>query len=224
MPVARDITGQRYGRLTAQRFVGHVRVGSQKKRLWRMLCDCGKTVDLPYSAFSSGTTRSCGCLLKERITKHGGYKSAVYKVWHAMIERCRNPNNAAWADYGGRGIQVCDRWERFAAFRDDMGPRPPKGTLERIDVDGGYTPENCRWATAKEQANNRRNNSRISFGGRTLTISQWAEETGLSKTCIIYRLGAGWPLDRCLTQPADRRIQDRVKPRRRIPEVVTRPT
>lgn len=154
-------------------------------------------------------TRSCGCLLRETITKHGGYKSPVYSVWHAMVTRCRSPNDPSWPDYGGRGIRVCDRWLDHGAFLADMGQRPPGHTLERIDVNGHYEPGNCRWATPMEQANNRRNNRLITYEGQTHTVAEWARRVGLTKGCLLHRLCVGWPIERALTQPADRRIQQR---------------
>jgi hypothetical protein len=201
---ARDVTGARYGRLTAVRFVGSRRVGSQSKRFWLLRCDCGAEVERPYSAFASGTTSSCGCLLKQAITRHGGYMTPEYNVWHAMLERCRNPRNPAWDDYGGRGIAVCGRWQHFEAFRSDMGVRPPGGTLERIDVDGNYEPGNCRWASAQEQANNRRNNRVIAHAGAKRTLAEWARFAGISTSCLRHRLSSGWPMDAALAHSADR--------------------
>ncbi len=210
MPTARDVTGHRFGRLTAVRFLGNRRVGSQSKRFWLMRCDCGAERELAYSAFASGATASCGCLLRETITKHGASGTQTYRVWHAMIQRCRNPQDPSWADYGGRGITVCDRWRDYAVFMGDMGPRPRGATLEREDVDGGYSPENCRWATPREQANNRRTNRLVTYQGATRTLADWARAVGLRKGCLQQRIAAGWPVERALTQPADRSRQHRV--------------
>jgi hypothetical protein len=204
MPKSIDYTGETFGRLTVEAFVGNRRVGTQSKRFWRCRCQCGTVIERPTSAFTTGNTSSCGCLLHDSITKHGGYLSAVYKVWHAMIERCRNPGDPSYSDYGGRGIRVCDRWQDFAAFRNDMGPRPARGMLERKEVNSNYEPDNCRWATPLEQANNRRNNRRITYAGETKTMADWAREKGLSKGCLKHRLDSGWNIERALSAPADR--------------------
>ena len=151
-----------------------------------------------------GTTRSCGCLLRDTIVRHGGYRSALYKIWHAMLDRCRNPAHQEFRNYGGRGITVCQRWLDFANFRADMAPRSRGGMLDRVDVNGIYEPGNCRWATALEQANNRRNNRRLTHNGETLTVATWARRLHVSKNCILYRLQAGWTVARTCTTPANR--------------------
>ena len=204
MVAAIDLTGRRFDRLAVIRFAGHGKQGKQTVRLWECLCDCGAIKVASYSALTNGNTRSCGCLLREAITKHGGYKDQVYRVWHAMLERCRNPNNQAWKDYGGRGIRVCDRWHDYSNFIADMGARPEGGTIDRIDVNGDYTPENCRWATQAENANNRRNNRLIEYAGETATLSQWAKRYSLHKGTLRHRLDNGWPFHLAITTIPDR--------------------
>jgi hypothetical protein len=124
----------------------------------RARCECGTDALIPFGQW--GVTRSCGCLKREttiaRSTKHGMADSSEYDIWAAMIQRATNPKNARYADYGGRGIGVCERWLEFANFYADMGPRPDGRSLDRTDNDRGYSPENCRWATASEQRLNRR--------------------------------------------------------------------
>lgn len=202
-----NMIGMRFGRLFVVAESGRRKVGGQMKRIVECRCDCGATVVAISAQLRNGNTKSCGCLNRDAVTKHGDYKSPVYKVWHAMIERCRNPRNEAWKDYGGRGISVCERWREYANFRADMGARPIGGTLERVDVNAGYSPENCRWATQRDQANNRRNNRLVTIDGVTKTAAEWARAAGLSKSCVLYRLGAGWPAWEAVSLPSDRRRQ-----------------
>lgn len=115
-----------------------------------------------------------------------------------MMTRCHNPNATNFHRYGGRGIKVCARWSVFEHFLADMGERPVGKTLDRIDNDGNYEPENCRWATAEEQMNNCSINSHIDFAGRRQTVSQWAREIGICERALRYRINAGWPLERAL--------------------------
>lgn len=136
----------------------------------------------------------------EAKTTHGQSKTPVYKVWHAMRQRCEDSSVKNYADYGGRGIKVCERWGRFENFIADMGPRPDGMSLDRIDNDGDYEPSNCRWATRTEQNRNSRRNKSLSFGGETLCIAAWAEKTGIDEASIRQRLAAGWPIERTLTE------------------------
>jgi hypothetical protein len=133
---------------------------------------------------------------------HGKWKTPEFGIWLRMLDRCRNPNRRAYHRYGGRGITVCDRWHSFAAFLEDMGERPSsKHTLDRIDNEAGYSPENCRWATWKEQQQNRSNNHRLTFQGETLCLSEWAQRVGIKKTTLQERLYRGWSVERALEEP-----------------------
>jgi hypothetical protein len=154
--VRRELSGQKFGRLTVMAYVG--------SSLWRCRCECGVIKSAPANSLTSGRTRSCGCLHREaaRITgstigvTHGETGTPTYTCWAAMIRRCYNPNAVQYRHYGGRGIKVCTRWKSYVNFRDDMGRKPDGLSLDRIDVDGDYCQENCRWATALMQTRNRR--------------------------------------------------------------------
>ena len=125
-----------------------------------------------------------------------------YDAWQAMRQRCYNPKHLHYDDYGGRGIKVCDRWlgtDGFKNFYNDMCPRPENTTLDRVDNDSDYSPDNCRWATKTEQANNRRNNVRLCYDGKCMTIPQWAREVGISVHTLKTRVRRGMPLERALS-------------------------
>ena len=128
--------------------------------------------------------------------------SPEYRIWKGMIQRCTDPHRKAYRNYIGRGIKVCERWKSFSLFFADMGPKPtPKHTIERINNEGDYEPTNCRWATAKEQSRNRRNNHKLSLNGVTLIVSQWAEKLSVHPDTLNHRLHRGWSDERTLTQP-----------------------
>lgn len=199
----KDLTGQRFGRLRAVAFDG-TRHG---KTWWLCVCDCGSEKVVAYGHLTFALVRSCGCLRKENaratMTTHGGAGARWYSIWCGMMGRCHNPNSARFHRYGGRGITVCDRWYDPSAFYEDMGDPPAQMSLERIDNDVGYSPENCRWAGVKEQNNNRKDTRRITFNGETMSATAWGERLGITKATMYWRLRA-WPLERALTEPARR--------------------
>ncbi len=146
---------------------------------------------------------------KKAATKHGLYRDPAYTVWVSVRYRCLNPKCPEYARYGGRGIKICDRWlESPEPFIRDMGPRPSLAHgIERIDNDGNYEPSNCRWATMKEQCNNRSSNVLITFQGRTMNIAQWATELGISATNIRQRLQKyNMPLDLAMSKTSLKRL------------------
>lgn len=202
VPPAPDLIGKRFHRLTVIQ-----RLPTKRRRAyWRCRCDCGAFTDVPTDALRSGNTKSCGCLKSERTsqrnTTHGMSNTRVYRVWCHMLGRCQNLTDQDYADYGGRGIEVCDRWKSFENFYADMGDPPPGRTLNRIDNEGHYDPDNCEWSTSTEQARNKRNNRIITWNGRTQTLPAWAEETGIPYHTLKARLFVlKWPVEEALTTP-----------------------
>jgi len=198
-----DITGQKFGRLTVlflckERKNGH--------RVWCCQCECGKITFPKGIQLYSGRTQSCGCYGREQVSKrnrtHGGSRTRLYDVWIHMIQRCHNPDNKQYKDYGGRGIYVCERWRMsFAAFWEDVGDPPEGMQLDRTDNDGGYTPTNWRWATRRTNTNNTRRNRRMEWRGETHTMSEWSRITGIVLQTLYKRMNAGWTKDEMFTVP-----------------------
>lgn len=199
-----QLENQRFGRLTV---VEEVK-SRGKHRLWLCKCECSNTKIVYQTHLISGNSQSCGCLQKEivselsreRATTHNMYGTKIYAVWNNIKMRCNNPHNENYKYYGERGIRVCDGWREFEPFKEWAFNNGYKDglTIERIDVNGNYEPSNCRWATVKEQMNNKRNNHFITHKGKTQTIAQWAEELGISRHTIDTRLSRGWSEERAL--------------------------
>lgn len=146
-----------------------------------------------------GKFRSCGCLNAERIFKHGMSRTKVHAVWRMMFQRCENPSNDAYKNYGARGITVDPSWRDFPTFLADMGQPPDGYTIERKNNEGPYSKANCVWASMKQQQNNKRNNRLITYAGKTQNLSQWAAEIGISVSALSMRINRyGWPLERAL--------------------------
>lgn len=171
------------------------------------LCVCGKTTSASVYDLHTGNHKSCGCLWKEvnakltraRLTTHGMSKTPTYNCWNAMRARCLVVSDANYASYGGRGIKVCEAWSLFSQFLTDMGKKPSGMSLDRIDVDGDYEPGNCRWATPKQQVDNRRITQFLTISGETKPLSTWAAEFGLKPNTIRYRVRSGWPMEKVLS-------------------------
>ncbi len=199
--------GKKYGRWTV---VAFSHTGERNRRFWLCRCQCGTERAVIGTTLTCGRSRSCGCIAADFLTKHGFCRvacvSPAWRTWSAMIQRCYNPRNNEFANYGGRGIAVCERWrDAFTNFLSDMGEKPPGLSIERIDNNGNYEPGNCRWATQKEQSRNMRKNVFFSYGGTSLIIQDWSEKTGIKTGTISKRLSRGWTFDKAITTPVDTR-------------------
>ncbi len=151
MSTAKNLVGLTFSRLTVEERAGTTSYG---KALWKCKCDCGNFVVAATGSLISGNTNSCGCLFKDRITKHGGYKKSSYNSWRAMVRRCTIPTDKDYPRYGGRGVSVCPAWMDYRNFAVDMGEPQGDETLDRIDPYGNYESSNCRWASLQTQARN----------------------------------------------------------------------
>lgn len=179
-------------------------------RYWLCRCDCGTERVVRQHQLTSGHSHSCGCRKREnvgraaraRLTTHGMSESPEYNIWRLILDRCINPKSRAYANYGGRGISICDQWRHsFEEFFAAVGRRPkPELTIERIENNRGYEPGNVRWATRSEQANNKRTNRRITWRGETRNVSEWAKFCGFKSQTLERRLWRGWSIERALTE------------------------
>lgn len=201
--------GHRFGRLT----VISEAPASKGGRRWNCRCECGGEITARSGDLRRGKYVSCGCAKKERVATYrgqqithgatiGGKESPEFTVWMKMRDRCGNPNSPAYRYYGGRGITICERWQSFAAFLEDVGARPSAAhTLDRLENDRGYDPGNVRWATHTEQQRNRRDNVRLTLNGETKCLVEWAEEAGLKVVTVQTRLRRGWSVEDALLTP-----------------------
>jgi hypothetical protein len=174
-------------------------------------CDCGKKKKMYVHNVLSGKSKSCGCYRDEQakirgydsITVHSMSKTPEYRAWICMKWRCCKTTNHSYKYYGARGIRVCDRWlTSFKNFYNDMGKRPSENhTIDRINCDGNYEPDNCKWSTPKEQANNKRNTAHLEYNGETKTLSEWAKIVDLPHKTLCHRFQRNWEPDRLLNQP-----------------------
>lgn len=195
-----DLTRERFGRWA----VVSLSKTNTHKTYWNCKCDCGTEKEVRADHLVNGCSLSCGCLSKEKATTHGKSKTRIYKIWLQMRRRCYDSNQKNYELYGGRGITVCDEWEHdfmtfynwamINGYKEDL-------TLDRIDVNGNYCPENCRWATKKVQANNRRNNHLITHNGETHTVAEWSEIANIPYVTLEHRINAGWNTHDALTTP-----------------------
>ena len=205
-PRVKNLVGQTFGRLKVTDFSHR---NERSDQFWLCHCSCGKDKAINGSSLTSNRVLSCGCLRSENMVNrnvptHGMSHSMEYKSWRSMLDRCLNPNDKSWSDYGGRGITVCDEWkESFESFFADMGLKPgPKHSIERCDNSKGYSKGNCRWATSKEQNRNRRSNTFVEMDGKRLTIVEWCEIYGIHPNTVHSRIGQRrWSVERAIKTP-----------------------
>ena len=221
-PRFQDLTGRKFGRLTVVAFVG----SPKRISFWACRCDCGEKVRVRGTDLKDGRTRSCGCLqiqvVTEMHTVHGcsvgGKVTKEYEAWRGAKGRCFNKKDTHFEYYGGRGIEMCERWRNsFPNFLFDMGQCPPNFTLDRIDNNKGYEPGNCRWADRRTQSQNRRNVRRIAFAGKIQDGASWEREFGWAQGIIRGRLARRWSIHRIMTTPP-RRTTSSNSPPSRIPD------
>ena len=192
MGYLKNLQGERFGRLTVLKYAGD---NKRHDSLWVCECDCGKiTNPIPNSSLQSGNTRSCGCLFVDSHTKHGLKNTRLYSVWQGMKARCYRKSHPHYKIYGGRGITICREWQNdFQAFYDwamSYGYADDL-TIDRIDVNGNYEPDNCRWVTVQAQLNNRRNTTFVEINGQIKSLSQWADFAGLKYYTVRQRFKKG---------------------------------
>ena len=199
-----DLVGQVFDRLTVVSEAGRDKFG---RMTWNCTCVCGKTRIVQSNNLRTGHTTSCGCaqtdMLVKRNTTHGLERGEVYQCWSGMKARCYNQKAVGYKNYGGRGIQVCEKWrESYASFYKDMGEKPDSTySIERRDNNGNYAPENCYWATRIVQANNSRWNRIVTINGRTKNRTQWCKHFGISNSTVSGRLQRGWSIENALSRP-----------------------
>lgn len=206
----KDISGKKFNMWTVIEFAGKNKSGGY---MWKCRCDCGKEKVVEGRSIRTGTSKCCGCtrgIGNKYNVKHGGRNERLYGVWSSMKQRCLNPNNNHYEKYGGRGVSICKEWLDYKNFREwavssgyhDNGWFH-EFTIDRIDNNGMYSPDNCRWVNQKIQDNNRRSNHVITNGaGESKTLSEWSEHTGIRKDTLRRRICVyGWDIDRALTEP-----------------------
>lgn len=211
-----ELSGQRFGKLVA---ISSYYDSTRKITLWECKCDCGNTCFVRANRLVHGRTRSCGCLRKDsnikNKTTHGKTNTRIYNAWHSMKARCYNPTNHNYSHYGDRGISVCDEWknsfEPFYEWAISNGYQDGL-SLDRIDNDGNYCPNNCRWVTTKVQNNNRSVSINISYNGKTQNLSDWCKELNLPYSRIYQRLSKyEFTFEEAITEPTHLRSGKRRK-------------
>ena len=192
------MVGLRFGRLTVLSLAENYCV--------QCVCDCGKRKKIAAHSVRSGVTRSCGCIHSEitsaRNRKHGLHGSTEWATWISMRQRCRDYRSSVWKKYGARGITICERWNTFVNFLQDMGKKPfPEAQIDRINNDGNYEPENCRWTSRKENCRNRRSTRFVTLNGITKSLAEWCDNAPVSYQTVHRRLRSGWSMVSALMTP-----------------------
>lgn len=205
MPEFKDLTGKQFGKwIVVSQARNHVTKNGNTFTKWFCRCECGNEKEVFANSLLNGRSKSCGCdnhkhtiVCKNNFTTHGASKTRLYKIWAGMHKRCENNNTSNYSDYGGRGITVCHEWDDFVVFKDWALKNGYTDSLsiDRIDVNGCYCPDNCRWSTKREQANNRRNTKLYNAFGKTQPLSVWANECGKSYKYLHKRLSKGQSLE-----------------------------
>lgn len=199
-----DLIGEKFNKLTPIKYI--------KNGKYLCKCDCGNECIVSGTSLIKNRTMSCGCYRNNRIKhlnlRHGGCKTKLYGVWNTMRQRCENQNTEHYKLYGGRGINVCEEWHDFANFKHwaEITGYKPGLTIDRIDPNKGYFPENCKWSTMKEQSNNRRNNLKVDYNGKLLTVQEIAAMTGLSRQTIELRIHKGYTPKEIVETPKGKHI------------------
>lgn len=198
--------GVKFGKWTVLSDAGQ---GAFNKSEWLCRCECGKERAVQQAHLRAGRSTSCGCSRQQALThggamgKDAGRECLEYRSWRAMKARCNDPSNKRWPQYGGRGIEVCERWSDFSLFLADMGSKPtPEHTLDRIDTNGNYEPGNCRWATGQEQMRNTTRNRVVTINGVSKLLCEWCDENGIAVTTVLTRMSRGWSEERAVQTPA----------------------
>ena len=199
----RDLTGMKFGKLTV---IAHYGKNKHSHNLWYCECECGGKSTPTTASLEKGAATSCGCVklesMKTRCITHGGTGTRLYKTYRNMLARCYNENEICFKDYGGRGIKVSEEWKDFSVFKEWAENNGYKSnlTIDRINVNGDYEPNNCRWSTREHQANNKRNNVVVEYLGEYKTLSEWSKKLNLEYRKLVYRYNKGIPFEEIIKE------------------------
>lgn len=208
--MVKDLTNMRFGRLVVcDRAEDNISNSGYRTVMWNCVCDCGNHTTVRAKCLNSGVTKSCGCLARELVSKrasiHHDTGTRLYAIWNSMRQRCNNPNHSSYYNYGGRGIRICPERDDYSVFREwsyrngyNKNAKRGECTLDRIDVNGGYDPQNCGWIDMKHQCNNKRDTLYYSLGMDCHSLKEWSDITGIKYCTLWRRYKAGWSAERAL--------------------------